>query len=274
MTAGARWRFSSAESASERTFMTDEQVLIIDDDPQSAAILRAAFAEGGLETELAGDAFAAMEKLRSRRYCAVILDPMIRQRLNGYAVLNFLEMEQPQTLERLFLLSGMSEQTIRRTAPLILPRFFRKPTGYSKLAAAVRAACAADSHRPGRQSRRSTVLLVEDDHSTANATIAALDEIGYSVEWAQNGEEAVHALAQHQFDAIMLDLVMPRLDGYALLDHFRSEGVPLRKVILITGMPDKYLQDLDTSALGGILRKPIDLEHLKRLLRGGEAPSE
>jgi DNA-binding NtrC family response regulator len=245
--------------------MSEEQVLIIDDDPQSAAILRAAFAEGGVEAESVDNAFTAMEKLRRRRYCAVILDPMIRQRLNGYAVLNFLEMEQPQTLERLFLLTGMSEQTIRRTAPLILPRLFRKPTGYSKLTAAVCAACGADSHRAGRRSRKS-VLLVEDDGSTANATIALLDELGYSVEWVQNGEEAVHALAQRHFDAILLDLVMPRADGFALLDHFHSEGVPLRKVIVITGMPDKYLQDVDTSALGGVLRKPIDLERLEGLL--------
>ena len=264
--------------------MRDEQVLIIDDDPRSAAILHAAFAEGGVEAESVDDAFIAMEKLRSRRYCAVILDPMIRQRLNGYAVLNFLEIEQPQTLERLFLLTGMSEQTIRRTAPLILPRLFRKPTGYSKLTAAVCAVCAADLHRAVRRSRRS-VLLVEDDRSTANATIALLDELGCSVEWAQNGEEAEHALAQRHFDAIMLDLVMPRLDGFALLDHFPSEGVPLRKVIVITGMPDKYLQDLDASALGGILRKPIDLQRLEGLLSdriddrcvvfepGGEVPS-
>jgi DNA-binding NtrC family response regulator len=245
--------------------MSDEQVLIIDDDPQSAAILRAGFAEAGVKAESVDDAFTAMEKLRTRSYCAIILDPVIRQRLNGYAVLNFLELEQPHTLERLFLLTGMSELTIRRTAPRILPRFFRKPTGYSKLTAAVCSACAADSQRAGRPSRRS-VLLVEDDRSTANATIALLDELGYSVQWAQNGEEAVHALAHCHLDAILLDLVMPRLDGFALLDHFRSEGVPLRKVIVITGMPDKYLQDLDASALGGVLRKPIDLDRLEDLL--------
>ena len=67
-----------------------------------------------------------MEKLRERNYCAVILDPMIGERLNGYAVLNFLELEQPETVERLFLFTGMSEQTIRRTAPSVLPRLFRK----------------------------------------------------------------------------------------------------------------------------------------------------
>jgi CheY-like chemotaxis protein len=245
--------------------MSDERVLIIDDDPQSAAILRAAFAEGGVEAESVDDAFTAMERLRARSYCAVILDPMIRQRLNGYAVLNFLEMEQPQMLERLFLLTGMSEQTIRRTAPLILPRLFRKPTGYSKLAAAVFEACAHDFDQPAREDRKS-VLLVEDDRVTANVTIGVLDELGYSAEWAQNGTEALELLGTREFDAIMLDLVMPHLDGFAVLDRFRAEGAALRKVIVITGMPDRYLDALDAGALGGILRKPVDVWRLKGLL--------
>ena len=65
--------------------------------------------------ETADDGFSAIEKLRQQRYSAVILDPMIRDRLNGYAVLSFMELEQPQTLDRVFLLTGMSEQTIVRT---------------------------------------------------------------------------------------------------------------------------------------------------------------
>jgi DNA-binding response OmpR family regulator len=247
--------------------MNDEQVLIIDDDPQSAAILRATFAEAGVEADAADDAFTAMEKLRGRRYCAVILDPMIRQRLNGYAVLNYLEMEQPEMLDRLFLLTGMSEQTIRRTAPLILPRLFRKPDGHSKLAAAVVAACARDSYQPARGRRRS-VLLVEDDRATANATVGLLDGLDYSAEWARNGREAIEALGKREFDAVILDLVMPHVDGFAVLDHLRSEGMPLRKVIVVTGMPDKYLETLDGSALGGILRKPFEIHRLKGLLTG------
>ena len=245
--------------------MNEKRILIVDDDPQSAAILHAAFAEVGVDADVVDDALAAMEKLREWSYCAVILDPVIRHGLNGYAVLNFLEMEQPETLERLFLLTGMSEQTIRRTAPSILPRLFRKPTGYSKLTAAIVAACAADFFQPARPNRKS-VLLVEDDRATAQATAGVLEDLGYSVEWAQDGKEALAILGKREFDAIMLDLVMPCLDGFAVLDHFRSEGTLLRKTIVITGMPEKYLPELDVSALAGILRKPFEVPQLERLL--------
>lgn len=121
--------------------MDDDRILIIDDDAATAAILDAAFAEAGLETEMVDDAFSAMEKLREKSYCAVVLDPMIHRRLNGFAVLNFIELEQPEMIERLFLLTGMSEQTIRRTAPSVLTRLFRKPAAAAKAAAAIIATC-------------------------------------------------------------------------------------------------------------------------------------
>jgi DNA-binding NtrC family response regulator len=123
--------------------MNDCGVLIIDDDAEISAFLRRAFADAGVAAESVNDAFVAMEKLRRRTWSAVILDPVIRHRLNGYAVLNFIEQEQPKTLEHLFLLTGMSEQTIRRTAPSVLPRLFRKPSAVTKLAAAVIEWCGA-----------------------------------------------------------------------------------------------------------------------------------
>jgi DNA-binding NtrC family response regulator len=121
--------------------MHDVCILIIDDDAETGALLRAAFAEAGVATETVSDGFAAIDKLRERNYSAVVLDPIIRHGLNGYAVLNFIELEQPEMLERLFLLTGMSEQTIRRTAPSVLPRLFRKPFAATNAAAAVIAAC-------------------------------------------------------------------------------------------------------------------------------------
>ena len=148
--------------------MDDHRVLIIDDDAETAAELRAVLADAGMAAESVGDAFAAMEKLRGQDYCAVILDPMIRERLNGFAVLNFLELDQPETLDRLFLFTGMSEQTIRRTAPSVLPRLFRKSSALAKVAAAVIEACIPGSH--AEQTIRKSVLLVEDDRATAGAT--------------------------------------------------------------------------------------------------------
>jgi DNA-binding NtrC family response regulator len=264
--------------------MDDIRILIIDDDAETTALLQVAFADEGAATESVRDAFTAMDRLREQNYSAVVLDPAIRHRLNGYAVLSFIELEQPETLEHLFLFTGMSEQTIRRTAPSVLPRFFRKPCDAASVAAAVIAAC---GQRRASSERRSegSVLLVEDDLMTANAARSVLNNLGYSVHWAPNGLAAMETLRKQDFDVVMLDLVMPHMDGFAVLEHFQAENPALlRRVIVTTGIPDRYVQQVDRSAICGILPKPMDIAMLTQLLSdchwerpfiadpGGESP--
>jgi CheY-like chemotaxis protein len=264
--------------------MTNERVLIVDEEGETTALLREALASAGIAADCACDAFDAMDQLRRRQYRAVVLDPMIRHRFNGYAVLNFIELEQPELLERLFLLTGMSEQTIRRTAPAMLPRLFRKPFATRSAADAVIAVCTG-AHRDGQRKNSGSVLLVEDDSLTAMVTLSVLEELGYSVEWVENGSDALTALGRTTFEWVMLDLVLPDLDGFALLDTLRAEKPGLlRRVIVTTGMPGKYLQAIDRSAVAGILEKPLDVRKLEDLLHpaprgtpivfeaGGEVP--
>src|SRR5207253_3063935 len=126
--------------------------------------LRNRFVDAGLTVETASESLAAMEKLRTGRYPAIVLDPMIRHGLNGFAVLNYIELEQPETLSHVFLLTAMSRQTITRTAPGLIPRFFRRPREIQLAAAAVIGSIERQSirERPKR-----SVLLVEDDSETA-----------------------------------------------------------------------------------------------------------
>ena len=247
--------------------MNEDRVLIIDDDVETAALLTSSFSEAGITAEVVTDALAAIEKLREKKFDAVVLDPVIRHRLNGYVVLNFVELEQPETLSRLFLLTGMSEETIRRTAPSVVARLFRKPTGTSRAAAAIIETCGRQ-HRPPRERRAGhSVLLVEDDQTTALATRALLEHMGYSVEHVPNGEEMCGALRRRDFDIIMLDLVMPRVDGFAVLDHFGSAKPGLlKRVIVTTAMPEKYLDALDRTAIAGFIRKPLEISQLRALL--------
>lgn len=241
--------------------MRDSGVLIIDGDPDVGRSLATAFGDSGLSAESVSETFAAIDKLRDVRYRAVILDPMIRDRLNGYAVLNFIELDQPETLDHLFLWTAMSEQTIRRTAPAALPRFFRKPSAATDFATTVIEACGL-MNRGGR-----SVLVVEDDQATARATMEVLRQLGYTTAWARDGGAALEALAAREFDAIMLDLVMPGIDGFTVLDHVHlHDPALLRRVIVITGMPDKYVSALERSALCGVIRKPVDVATLKPLL--------
>jgi CheY-like chemotaxis protein len=247
--------------------MSSDTILVIDEDPATPAILRAPFAAAGIALDSVSDGSSAMDRLTHNHYCAVVLDPMIRHRLNGYAVLNFIELEQPEILESLFLLTAMSEQTIRRTAPAIAHRFFRKPHDTARLVSAIVGACRRQLDT--RRREFGSVLIVEDDDATATVLHDLVRELGYSSTTAGSGREALACLHTIDFDAIILDLVMPDIDGFTMLEQLAvMKPHLLPRVIVSTGMPERYIARLDQTLVCAIVRKPIDVATLRGLLRG------
>jgi CheY-like chemotaxis protein len=248
-----------------------ECVLIIDDDRASEAALRAPLEAAGLRVEVTNDNLVAIEKLKTEGHCAVVLDPMIRHRLNGYAVLSYIEFEQPAMMGRVFLSTAMPKATIVRTAPAFVPRLFRKPSETRELIAAV-IASAAVRPRSERRTARSTALIVEDDSMTAEGICGVMNELGYSCEWAASGATALQSVSASKYDVVLLDLVMPDVDGFAFLQYLKVNKPDLvRRVVVITGMPSQYLDDLAQQSVCGVLRKPLDVPALQRLLDRCEA---
>lgn len=261
--------------------MTD-CVLIIDEDAASEAALRLPLKAAGLRVEVTRHTLVAIERLKTEEHRAVVLDPMIRHRLNGYAVLAYIEQERPQIAERVFLWTVLPKQTILRIAPSFVSRLYRKSTGTSALIEALAATVQRPPDRPARIAK--SVLVVEDDETTARMTCDVLQELGYTCEWAPNGERALSAIEANPCDAILLDLVMPDMDGFTLLQYIRDHRPELvRRVVVISGVPANYLEDLQQHSLCAVLQKPIDFDALQRVLNrcgdmvppegGGEVPA-
>ncbi len=248
------------------------RVLLIDDDPSMESALRAALAGSAVSLEIAAESHLAIERLDTIHYDAIVLDPMIRHRLNGYAVLDHIELEHPDLLPRVFVLTGMSKQTIARTAPELVARSFRKSTEVAGLAEAMLASLVPPS-LPKTAYSKGSVLLVEDDPVTAKATSSVLEELGYTCEWVDNGSHVLETAAA--YDLIMLDLVMPEIDGFTLLQNLQAtQPELLHRIVVTTGMPARYLSELDQDNLRGVMQKPLDLGLLQHLLgrSDGNAP--
>ena len=75
------------------------------------------------------------------------------------------------------------------------------------------------------------VLIVEDDKAISNLIYVNLKNEGYSCICAYDGNEAANLIEKDQFDLILLDILLPEIDGYELLDYIRPTGTP---VIFIT----------------------------------------
>lgn len=94
-----------------------------------------------------------------------------------------------------------------------------------------------DSDGAEKNSARSRVLLVDDDAAVRRGIAKTMERLGYTVESASSGEEALTLLAAAPFDAVLSDIHMPGVDGLALLRAIRQRDLDV-PVVLLTGVPD------------------------------------
>jgi CheY-like chemotaxis protein len=90
--------------------------------------------------------------------------------------------------------------------------------------------------KPAATRASASILVVEDETQLANAVVEALEDAGYTVEHAADGEEALARIEARPHDLIVCDLKMPRLDGKAFFRKLEATSPTLRRrVIFVTG---------------------------------------
>jgi CheY-like chemotaxis protein len=76
------------------------------------------------------------------------------------------------------------------------------------------------------------VLVVEDEKAYARALALKLEHEGFGVESAGDGQEAITLLTKASYDLVLLDLVMPRVNGFGVLEALQTQGVHVPVIIL------------------------------------------
>lgn len=115
------------------------------------------------------------------------------------------------------------------------------------------------------------ILVVEDDLSVAKLMRVILTNAGYEVKLSSNGAEALKILDNAYIDLILLDIMLPEMDGYELTEMIRSNGVnvPILMVTAKSSTEDKYQGFI--SGTDDYMTKPVDemelLYRIKALLR-------
>lgn len=111
------------------------------------------------------------------------------------------------------------------------------------------------------------ILIVEDEVDLADIVRQGLAEEGYVVDVAHDGEEGLYMAENYPVDAIILDIMLPKMDGLAVLSILRKKGVAT-PVLLLTArdaLLDK-IKGLDTGA-DDYLTKPFEFSELKARVR-------
>src|SRR5215471_10953464 len=121
-----------------------------------------------------------------------------------------------------------------------------------------------------------TVLIVDDDHELVEGLRAVLERQGFRVMQAHDGHQGKQAIYNQRPDLVILDMMMPRMGGYPVLEHFRgkTDAPPIIMITANEGSRHKayaeYLGVID------YIRKPFAMERLlEAVQRGlqGEAPT-
>jgi PAS domain S-box-containing protein len=213
-------------------------VLIIDDDAVARGLLRRHLTRAGYRVDEAPDGKTGMARARAFPPDVITLDA-IMPGMDGWAVLTALKADPDLAHIPVVMATILDDE--RLGFALGASDYLTKPIDRKRLVATI--------HRFAGLSSGSRALVVEDDGPARTLLRRTLERAGWVVDEAENGKRGLEALAGQTPNVILLDLMMPEMDGFEFLDTIRREpawrNVP---VIVITA---KVLTEADRHRLNG-----------------------
>jgi PAS domain S-box-containing protein len=199
-------------------------VLLVDDDPQIHRLIGTMLTREGYRVEHAAGGSQIVERARALRPSVILLDVMMPQ-VDGWTALGALKSEPDLADIPVIIVSLLDERPLGLS--LGAAEFLTKPVDRSQLVATVRAYAGA---------AHGCVLVVDDEPDDRAEVTRSLAASGYDVVGVGSGAEALEWLESNPQPSLMLvDLIMPGIDGFALLDRvWNDERLHETRVIVIT----------------------------------------
>jgi DNA-binding response OmpR family regulator len=253
-----------------------DTVLIVDDSLTVRMDLKEAFEDAGFQTIICASAAAARQAFADAAVCIAVLDVLLPDG-NGVDLLTELRASADASGIVILMLSTEAEVTDRlRGLRTGADEYVGKP--YDNHYVVARARELLRAKRAERETGSpSTILVIDDSVTFREALRQALEEAGYTVQVAASGEEGLRIAAARRPRAVVLDSVLPGIDGSTVIRRLRHD-IALRSVpcLLLTGSEDHHmeLRALEAGA-DAFLRKDEDVEvilaRLAALLRSASS---
>jgi CheY-like chemotaxis protein len=112
------------------------------------------------------------------------------------------------------------------------------------------------------------VLVADDDQSIRQLLCTIVRREQLTVDCVADGQEAIDHLREHEYSVILLDLMMPRVDGFSVIEHLREHPQTFKPVVLvITAYADQRFKKVDPDVVAGVIRKPFEIAELGNIIR-------
>ena len=228
-------------------------ILVVDDDATVRELVERHLERAGFAVVTARSGQEGLRLVRELRPAAVTLDIMMPD-LDGWTVLAAIKGD-PELAGTPVVLMSIVDQKNRGYA-LGAADYLVKPVDRAKLVETLTNICGAAAGK---------ALLVDDDELVRRSVRQALEPIGWQVTEAENGQVAIEAMTAGRPDIIILDLMMPKMDGFEFLDEWRGrsewQDIP---VVVITA---KDLTGEDRDRLNGGVERIIQKSDRDEMLR-------
>ncbi len=221
-----------------------ESVLVIDDDPDTRDLMERYLEKEGFAVRTAATGEEGLQLARDLRPLAITLDVMMPS-TDGWAVLTELKADPNLREIPVIMLTMVSDRGLGYR--LGASEFLTKPLDRKRLSLVLR------KYRSGAVPH--TVLLIEDDEPTRRMTRQLLEKDSWTVKEAENGEAALDRVAELTPDVILLDLMMPEMDGFQFVEALREH--PEWRSIPIIVLTAKDITEEDRSRLNGCVEKIV-----------------
>ena len=121
-----------------------------------------------------------------------------------------------------------------------------------------------------------TILVVDDDMELSDGLRAVLERQGFRVLQARDGQQGKQLVYQHHPDLVILDMMMPRMGGYPVLEHFRGKSDAPPIIMITANEGSRHKAYAEYLGVVDYIRKPFAmdrlLESINRILQGQPAP--
>src|SRR5208282_3739292 len=107
-----------------------------------------------------------------------------------------------------------------------------------------------------------TVLIVDDDYELSDGLRSVLERQGYRVIQARDGQQGKQAIYQQRPDLVILDMMMPRMGGYPVLEHFRDKADAPPIVMITANEGSRHKAYAEYLGVVDYIRKPFAMERL------------
>lgn len=112
------------------------------------------------------------------------------------------------------------------------------------------------------------ILVADDDQAIRQLVCTIVKREGLEVDCAADGAEAIEMLREHDYAVLLIDLMMPRVDGFGVIEFVKNHPSPQKPVVLvITAYADQKFKEVDPNVVTGVVRKPFEVADLGNLVR-------